>query len=110
MNRKNVSIADFENFYGELKQDIEFDEYHKNLSQIRLRNLELIDNSMKNLGIKELPFSKKEFKTFLTMTELVEYICDLRFNEKFEEIEKEELWVDKQRKNNERRKSMKLLE
>lgn len=81
MRKKNVSIADFEGFFIECENDIAFDEYHINLTQIQMKNLKHIQNSMKSLNIVELPFTEKEFTNFLCMTELVEYIFDSRVEE-----------------------------
>jgi len=74
MRKKNVSIADFEGFFIECENDIALNNHFNDLTKIRIKNLELINKSMRNLDIKSLPFTKKEFNTFLSMTELVEHI------------------------------------
>lgn len=74
MKKKNVNIADFEGFFIECENDIALNNHFNDLTKIRIKNLELINKSMRNLDIESLPFTKKEFNTFLTMTELVEHI------------------------------------
>ena len=74
MKNKYVKISDLSNFNEEFEKDLAFEEWQISLTEEKIKNLELIRNSMLNLDIEALPFTKKEFNAFLSMTELVENI------------------------------------